>query len=124
MSKDKPDNVVDAPGSLAYPTNVGAPSFELPDVVTDKDRRSHRAGDQIQTKFDELKDEYFRLKMLAEDTDMVYNAHYAFIPIIGKVYHLYRRDEGLFLSLIGPSEWSRECLGSFRYTSESTWERV
>ena len=123
-TKDKPDNVVDDPSSMSYPTNVGAPAFTLPDVVGHKTEKTNKATHQLMTKFEELKKEYFRLAALAEDTSLVYNAEYNFIPIVGDVYHLYQTDR-LFLSMIEPERWSEmKWLGSFRYTSDATWERL
>ena len=123
MSK-KPDNVVDTPATLTYPSNVGAPSFTLPDVLTHKNQKTSKAIDQIQTKLNELEKQYFELKRLAEDTGLVYNAEYSFVPIVGQTYHLYENDDRTFLSLVDPERWKMPYLGSFRYTSDATWERI
>jgi len=121
----KPDNVVANPASMPYPTNVGAPAFTIPDVVKHKKERGANASNYFETKFDELKEEYFRLVKQVEDTQLVYSAKYAFIPVVGKIYHLYVDEIGtLFLSLIEPHQWSKEFKGSFKYTSDNTWERV
>lgn len=120
----KPDNVVDNPASMPYPTNVGAPAFTVPDVLTKNRERGANARHQLTTKFEEIKKQYFALAQLAEDTEMVYNSKYAFNPIVGKIYHLYRGYDGeLFLSLIEPERWGMEFHGSFKLTSEHTWER-
>lgn len=119
----KPDNVVTSPGTMSYPTNVGAPAFTVPDVITKKQERGINATHQLTTKFDQLKEEYFKLVQLAEDTSLMYGARCNFNPVVGRVYHLYRSDE-LFISMIAPDEWDQEHVGSFRLTSEQTWERV
>jgi|SRR6056300_299319 hypothetical protein len=122
----KPDMVADNPQSMPYPTNVGAPAFTVPDVLSHKQERGVTATHHLQTRFDELKEKYFELVKLAEDTALVYNAKYNFIPIVGKTYHLYvGADEKLFLSIIEPERvtyW--DCKGSFKYTSDNVWERV
>jgi len=120
----KPDNVVVNPMSMPYPTNVGAPAFTVPDVLGRKKERGANATHQLETKFDQLKQEYFKLCQLAEDTDLVYSARCNFNPVVGKTYHLYRGETDTFLSMISPEEWDKECLGSFRLTAEHTWERV
>ena len=75
--------------------------------------------------FEELKKEYFKLVQLAEDTNLVYNAEYGFIPVVGKVYHLYVGPTGkLFLSLIEPERATWEFKGSFKYTYDNVWERI
>jgi len=124
-SKTKPDNVVDNPASMPYPTNVGAPAFTVPAVLTKKRERGANARNQLTTKFEELKKEYFRLAQLTEDTELVYSATFNFNPVVGRTYHLYIGKDGLFLSMIEPERWSTmECYGSFTLTSEHTWERV
>jgi hypothetical protein len=121
----KPDNVVDNPQSMPYPTNVGAPAFTVPDVLRHKQDRGINATHYLESKFDELKQEYFKLVQMAEDTELVYNAKYAFVPIVGKVYHLYLNyNDELFLSIIEPERATWESKGSFKYTSDNIWERV
>lgn len=121
----KPDNVADNPLASQYPTNVGAPAFTVPDVLTRKKERGANAIHQIETKFDELKKEYFRLVQLAEDTDLVYNATCGFNPVVGETYYLYVNPKGnLFLSMIEPEKWTMEYKGSFELTSEHTWKRI
>jgi len=120
----KPDNVVDAPGLTQYPTNVGAPAFTVPAVLTKKRERGANARNQLTTHFEEIKKEYFRLSQLAEDTEMVYNSKFSFNPVVGRTYHLYMSNDGLFLSMIEPERWNMEHHGSFKLTSEHTWERI
>lgn len=110
--------------SMPYPTNIGAPAFTVPDVLKHKNERGVNATNALTARFDELKEEYFKLVQLAEDTSLVYNAEYNFIPVVGKVYHLYigPRDK-LFLSLIEPERATWESKGSFRYTYDNVWER-
>lgn len=127
MSKEleKPLGYCENARSLTYPSNVGAPAFTLPDVLTHKTEKTNKAVHQLEAKFEELKKEYFRLVELAEDTSLVYNAKYNFIPVVGKTYHLYvGTDEKLFLSIIPPNDWNMEHRGSFRFTSDAIWERV
>ena len=118
--------VTDKANSLPYPTNVGAPAFTIPDVLRHKNERGINATHHLETRFEELKKEYFKLVSLAEDTELVYNAKYAFIPVVGKVYHLYVGADGkLFLSIIEPGRvtyW--DCKGSFRFTADNVWERI
>tara|TARA_B100000780_G_C20953617_1_gene380467 strand:- start:368 stop:748 length:381 start_codon:yes stop_codon:yes gene_type:complete len=121
----KPDNVTDFAATLPYPTNVGAPAFTVPDVLQHKAERGITATHFFETKFDELKDEYFKLVKLAEDTQLVYTAKYNFIPVVGKQYSLYTNNGKTFLSIIEPHTWKQMTFkGSFRFTSDNTWERI
>jgi len=117
--------VVDNPQSMPYPTNVGAPAFTVPAVLKNKQERGTNAIHYLETKFDQLKEEYFKLVQIAEDSGMVYNARYAFIPVVGKTYYLYvGSDNKLFLSIIEPNRVSWESKGSFKFTADNVWERV
>jgi len=126
MTKKKPDNVVDKPNIMPYPTNIGAPAFTVPDVLANKNERGVNATHYLETKFDQLKEEYFKLVQLAEDTELVYNAKYSFIPVVGRTYYLYKDNhDGVFLSIIHPDSWKeKQCLGGFLFTSENIWQRV
>ena len=125
MARDKPLDFAENARSLTYPSNVGAPAFTVPDVVTHKTDKTNKASKQLQAKFEELRDQYFELVELAENTKLVYNAEYNFVPVVGHVYHLYDAGYKTFLSIIRPEDWAEmEHLGSFRYTSEATWDRV
>ena len=121
--KKKSDLVADNPGLMPYPTNVGAPAFTVPAVLSKKRERGANARNQLTSKFEELKEEYFRLAQLTEDTEMVYNARFNYNPVVGRIYHLYEGEDGLFLSMIEPERWNMSCFGSFKLTSEHTWER-
>lgn len=123
MSKKKPDLVAENPGLSPYPTNVGAPAFTVPAVLGKKRERGANARAQLTSKFEELKQEYFRLAKLTEDTELVYNATCNINPVVGQTYHLYNGTHGIFLSMIEPERWKMEHLGSFKLTSEHTWER-
>jgi len=123
--KKKPDMVVDHPESMLYPTNLGAPSFIVPDVVSHKDVRSKNASDYFKSKLEEIKKEYLGLIDLANDTELIYNAKYNFIPIVGNIYHLYiGSDSKNFLSMIEPSEWSMKHIASYRFTVDNTWLKI
>jgi len=125
ISKKKPDMVVDNPQSMKYPTNVGSPAFTVPDVLKHKNERGVNATHHLETRFDDLKRKYFELVELANDTELVYNAKYSFIPVVGKTYHLYvGSDDKLFLSIIEPERVTWDCKGSFKFTADSTWERI
>ena len=119
----KPDNVVTNPATMRYPTNVGAPAFTVPDVLGKSKERGITATHQLETKFLQLQEEYFKLVAVAEDTEMVYNARCSFIPVVGRIYHLYAGADGMFLSLIAPNQWDQINIGSYKLSSEQLWEK-
>lgn len=129
MTNKKPDNVVfnedtgeyDA-SKKEYPTNVGAPNFELEQKDTTLEVK---AENYFKSRLNELKDEY---KKLVEDynwTKLVYEAEYSFEPSVGETYHLYeRKNKSIFLSLIAPDEWKEKYIGSFKQLNNGKWENV
>jgi hypothetical protein len=128
MESKRPDNVVysDTEGFnariLPYGTNVGAPVIQIDDVVSWKSRGISTVNKQLESKFNELKEQYQKLMEEFEWNELVYNAKFSFEPVIGEIYHLYRDDNGSnFLSLIAPNEWNKEHVGTFKLNSEKKW---
>ena len=69
----------------------------------------------VSAQFEKLMDEY-------QWNELVYSAKFSFEPVVGEIYHLYRGDDGVnFLSLIGPTEWKKEHLGTFKLNSDKKW---
>jgi Protein of unknown function (DUF2452) len=124
MSK-KPDNVADNPALLPYGSNVGAPAIVVNDIQFWKSPRVIHVNQQFEDKFEELKKEYEKLIEEYRWNDLVYKAKFSFEPVIGKIYHLYYGTDGkIFLSLISPSEWNREHIGSFKYNHDNKWIKI
>lgn len=128
MGKERPDNVVYSnedgynASLLPYSTNVGAPVIRVDDVVSWKSRGITNVNKELELKFNELKLQYENLMKEYEWNELVYSARFAFEPVIGEIYHLYRGDDGIhFLSLIAPSEWNKEHIGTFKLNSDKKW---
>ncbi len=128
MEAKKPDNIVYSPTDgyhaniLPYATNVGAPAIRIDDVVSWKSRGITTVNKEFQSKFNELQMQYQRLVEEFEWNELVYNSKFSFEPVIGEIYHLYRNsDGGNFLSLIGPQEWNKEHIGTFKLNSDKKW---
>jgi hypothetical protein len=125
IKSKKPDNVSDNPGILPYGSNVGAPSIVVNDIQHWKEPRVISVNQQFEDKFLELKKEYEKLIEEYRLNDLVYKAKFSFEPVIGKVYHLYYNKKGIiFLSLISPSEWKLEHIGSFKYNHDNKWIKI
>lgn len=121
----KPDNVAENPGLLPYGTNVSAPAIKVEDITAWKSVNAIKVNHQLQTKFNELKEEYKKLVEEYKWNELVYNAKFAFEPVVGQTYHLYvGRDGNIFLSMINPGEWNYECVGSFSLDSNNKWNKV
>ena len=107
---------------MSYPTNVGAPVIHIDNLVSWKSRGISNVNKQFESKFNELRIQYENLMKEFEYNELVYNANFSFEPVIGETYHLYRGDDGNnFLSLISPTEWNKEHLGTFQLNSDKKW---
>lgn len=110
---------------LPYATSVGAPSIKPEDVDLWKQRGVNKVNKQLETKFNELKEEYQRLVDEFRWNELVYTSKFSFEPVIGNTYHLYVGNNGnVFLSLISPNEWNREHIGSFKLDSNQKWIKL
>lgn len=130
-SKNKPDNVVFSnedgynASILNYGTNLGAPVIKADDVAGWKNLGIHKVNKEFESKFHELKMQYEQLIQEFQWNELVYNARFAFEPNVGEKYHLYQDAVGSnFLSLIGPDEWDKKHVGTFRLNSDKKWARI
>jgi hypothetical protein len=128
MGKEKPDNVVysDQNGYnasvLSFPTSVGAPVILLDDVAAWKSRGIATLNKEFENKFNELKIQFEKLMDEYHWNELVYSAKFSFEPVVGEIYHLYSGDDGVnFLSLIAPTEWNKEHLGTLKLNSDKKW---
>lgn len=131
MKKKYPDNIVydEKEGFnaniLPYGSNVGAPSIKVEDIAVWKGVSVNKVNKQFSAKFNELKEEYRKLVEEYQWNDLVYKSKFNFEPVIGENYHLYVGDDGgMFLSLIEPTMWDREHIGSFTLNSERKWIKI
>lgn len=132
-AKQRPDNVVFDDTSqtynanvLPYGTNIGAPSINPVGVSTWKNSSIASFNHLFNEKIDTIKKEYQNLIDEYQINDLLYRSSMGFEPIVGKVYHLYakeNRDEH-FLSLIPPGSWKKEYLGSFKLDGNKVWQKL
>lgn len=132
MNTKKPDTVVfnedtqqyDA-ALKPYATSVGAPVITTTDTIAWKNRSINKLNHKVQTRFQEIKDQYEQLMNEFEYNSLIYSAKFSFEPIIGQTYHLYARDNGEnFLSIIAPDQCRFDALGSFQLNADQIWEKV
>jgi|TARA_B110000908_G_scaffold29450_1_gene34781 hypothetical protein len=131
-SPKKPDNVVfnaetkkyDA-ALKTYATSLGAPVIIPTDTVAWKNRSINKINHKVTAKFLELKAEYENMIQEFEYNKLIFNAKFSFEPIIGEVYHLYKREnKETFLSLISPEQCNFNSLGSFYLNADQIWEKI
>jgi len=128
----KPDNVVfniekqQYDASLKpYATSVGAPIITIIDTTAWKNRSINKVNHKINAKYLELRAEYEELMDEFEYNTLIFNSEFSFEPVIGEVYHLYKREIGTrFLSLISPEQCNFKHIGSFYLNVDQTWQRA
>ena len=108
---------------LPYSSGVSAPKITTPDITSWKQTNINKVNHEIKSQFDQLKEQYDAMVKKYEDNQLVYGAKFSFEPIVGEIYHLYQGNSQTFLSLVEPTEWNKEHLGSFRLNSDYKWER-
>jgi hypothetical protein len=60
-----------------------------------------------------------------EYNQLIYQSKFSFEPVVGEIYHLYRRKNSeTFLSIIAPYQCNFDFVGSFKLNADSIWERV
>ena len=124
----KPDRVADNKMTMPYGDNVAAPAIKLPDTKEYHEVKIREAENKLKARYEELQEEFKKLVETAADNELIYSADVRFKPTVGKVYHLYRRDDGgTWVSMVAPDEWGPgynfEFLGSFRLATDSVWIR-
>ena len=110
---------------LTYGSNIGAPVIKVDDVKGWKQNQANKVNKQFKKKYEELREEFQKLVDEVNWNEVVYSSQYSFQPNIGEVYHLYiRKDNSMFLSLIHPSTWDQDCIGSFQLDSTEKWIKI
>lgn len=109
-----------------YPTNIGAPSFQLPNVSLIRTEASKKMMSVFDREREELIMKAEKLSQEFNDSLMVWESKISFEPIVGKTYYLYDFNGVKTLSLISPNEWNKQdcSLGGFILNSENKWIRI
>jgi hypothetical protein len=121
MKKKKPDAVVWDENEesyiaklLPYASNLSGPIIEVPNIDAFKKKGVDKVSKQFQAELQDLQDKIKSFVTIASETQRVYNSHFKFE---------YQGKSDAFLSLVEPSEWNQEHLGSYRLNSDYKWER-
>lgn len=132
MSKKKPDLVVweESKGyyakSLTYGSNQGAPVIKVDDVTGWRAREVANVNYQLEAEYDKIKKEFEKLISDYQLNNFIYSkVDYTFLPIVGKTYFLYQRnDETYFLSIIEPTQWKQKFLFAVYLDNSNKWNQV
>ena len=131
ITKKKPDLVVwseengyDA-NLKSYPTNLGAPSFDLPNVGLIRTESAKKMMDVFEQEKREILVKIEKLHQEYMDSIMVWESKISFDPIVGHSYYLYNFNGVNTLSLISPKQWNKDdsFIGEFILNSDKKWIR-
>lgn len=113
-----------------YPTDIGAPAFDLVPVEKQKDIMINVARLHAQQEYQRIMDlvavlqkQADQIKRRLELTDAVHAAKYQFQIAHGKVYWLLydTKDECTRLSMLGPDDWSSGPPAQYEYITKVKW---
>ncbi len=127
----------DLPAFLEYAHNVGGFSI----VPTNQGLiKSQAQTAMIEQTDEQLKIIFDQMQMLAKQvkdikdrvsiSEMIYQAEIPFVPVIGKIYYLYEKENQVrFLSIISPVEWGEKIkdkiyLAEVRLNADHTWKII
>ncbi|RMG83200.1 MAG: DUF2452 domain-containing protein [Bacteroidetes bacterium] len=131
------DKITETPHTLPYAHHVGSAKIK----PVDKGKLKHRAHtameeqtkaqlSQIYEQMELLAKQAERIKQRMDISNIIYNADINFEPLIGHIYHLYKKADGSFvLSMIARNEWGKKCpyesfVASVKLLADHTWEVV
>lgn len=109
---------------LPYGTSSNAPAIVLPDTALFLSERGSLTKNYFENAVELLNREYDSIRRLADLNELVYRASYNFVPRVGQIYHLYKKQDGKYLlSMI--EDWSAyEFVVTVEYTADSVWKEI
>jgi len=117
------DKSTDTPGLLPYPHHIGSAPIKPESTSSFVNRGVNKVNHEFKNRFERLRKEYESLLEEYDWNKVIYESDLRFEPVVGEIYHLYQTDGKKFISLIGPDEWNKEYLGSFKLNSDLKWEK-
>jgi hypothetical protein len=130
------DKIAETPHLLPYAHTLGSAIIKPLDMGKVKGLSMAAMYEQSERSLNQIKEQVELLVTQAQAihdrmdlSEKIYQAKYSFKPIIGKTYHLYKKeDDSWILSMIGPNEWSKHCpyefLSTMKLLSDHTWETL
>ena len=108
---------------IPYPVSTLSPPIVPNDLTSFKSRGISSIERELSLKLENIKNEYIETINHYNWNKLVYSSDYAFEPVIGNIYYLYRRTDGTFiLSMISPDEWYLEYIATVKLSVERQFE--
>lgn len=125
MPDKLPDSYVENRSSKEYPTEVGSPNFKPTNLSLFSQENSTSVRKYYSSKLSEIEKEYNKVVSEILINERLYSAKCSMKTNPGEIYHLYINNKGEeFLSIISPSEWNFEHIGTYRFLFDGRWEEV
>jgi len=131
------DKTTENPGLIPYPHTVGSSLVKPEDVGKIKSRalsameeQTYMQLQQLQKQAELIASQAKEIQQRIEISKIIYTATMPFEPLIGHIYHLYKKEETYILMLVGPLEWGRskgnqlEFINTVKLLSDHTWEII
>lgn len=127
QGEEKPEeSVVNRSSYLPYPSSTLGPKIVPNDLTNFRSRGVSQVEKELKQQLRELKERYEQVIDDFNWNKLVYEAEFAFEPVMGDTYHLYegrKPNASSRLSLVPPEEWpGRGWIGSFRLNVDRRWE--
>lgn len=123
---EKPDLVrLERSASLIRPADSHKPAAKALQTL---DGQTDAQADQISEQLQILLERAKRLTERRRISKIVYSCEFGFQPIVQQSYYMYRAPDRLFVSMIGPNEWSVKRKRALVYIAQvkldydHTWE--
>lgn len=129
-----PDKVAENPHLLPYAHTVGGVQIKPIDKGRVKGRAVSAMYEQTDMQLAQIRKQIELLAQQAQQihdrvtiSEKIYQAEISFEPLIGFIYHLYKKSTGKYvLSMVGPKEWGSQppyaFVGTVKMLSDHTWE--
>ncbi len=130
------DKVSDQPHLLPYAHHVGSAIIKPIDKGKVKGLAMSAMYQQTEKSLLQIKEQVETLIKQAQEihdridiSEKIYKADVGFRPIVGKLYHVYERDNGTWtISLISPDEWRGNApytyMATVKLLADHTWDII
>ncbi len=132
-----PDKITEHPSTLPYAHNVGSAVIKPEDKGKIKGRalsamceQTDQQLAQIKEQIDLLASQVQKIEKRKQISEQIYASRIGFEPIIGKVYHLYQKEDGNYqVSMLSDADWGRskpnwEYLSAIKLLGDHTWDII
>jgi len=128
------DKIAETPHNLPYAHNVGGSIIKPIDRGRVKGQAVSAMYEQADSQLDQIREQVQLLASQAQQiqkrveiSELIYESEINFKPLMGHIYHLYRKaDDTHLLSMVAPGEWGNampyEFVATVKLLSDHTWE--